>query len=307
MLGRIDLALRFLYVIAIPSFLGALSGVAPIGGIVIGTGLATAVALIGTRRWRDSVTRIPVLGRPLASFSGLGEYYAETPPKPLLYYLLYPALVPYWLFVKPARREFFLYRNINLIVVAIIAVAGLVDYFAQWQPLPFDRFFGTAIGLFFIQLVLLSVMVMPIVTTIILLHRDHHPRWLAVLLVLAALSAALGVSVRHNVKGLPFDVQERLKARTELFHTDALAALHDAVDAARAEPDPDRALSAARRALHRVYRAEADAFELWRGDGVTLIYARMNKAQYVWLAGDATHEIDDISQLPAPARAILAT
>lgn len=306
MLGRIDLALRFLYVIAIPSMLGALSGVAPIGGIVIGTALATAVALIGTRRWRESVERVPVLGRPLASFSLLGEYYAEYPPRPLVYYLLYPALVPYWLFVKPARREFFLYRNINLIVLAIIAVAGLVDYFALWQPLPFGAFFGTAIGLVFIQLVLVSVMVMPIVTTIIILHRNHHPRWLKTLLVFVALSGALGVSVRHNVKGLPFDVQERLRARTELFHADAVAVLHEALDATRAETDPARALDAARAKLERVYRAEADAFSLWTGDGVTMIYARINKAKYVWLARDATHVIDDDAQLPAAARAILA-
>ena len=306
MLGRIDLALRFLYVIAIPSMLGALSGVAPIGGIVIGTGLATAVALIGTRRWRDSVERIPVLGRPLASFGSLGEYYADSPPKPLLYYLLYPALFPFLVFTKNGRREFLLYRNLNLIVVAIIAVAGLVEYFAKWQPLPFESFFGMAVGLFFIQLVLLAMMVMPIVTTILIFHRNHHPRWLKLLLVLAALSGALGVSVRHKVKGLPFDVQERLKARTELFHADATAALRDALDAARTQPDPDRALDAARTALQRVYRAEADAFQLWTGDGVTMIYARTNKAKYVWLARDATHVIDDAAQLPAAARAILA-
>ena len=55
--------------------------------------------------WRrvDDVLRfvyvlIALVGKPLAKFGRLGEYDRSHAPKPLLYYVAYPLLFPYWLF-----------------------------------------------------------------------------------------------------------------------------------------------------------------------------------------------------------------
>src|SRR5262245_5086661 len=132
MLGRIDLALRFVYVAFVPFVPGLAASRVPSGGVVGGTAVGTAVALIGRRRWHAHVDRLPLVGRVLGGFGRLGEYYAEHPPRPLLYYVLYPALFPYWLFVKHARAELVLYRRLSLITMLILAITGIVDYFRKW-------------------------------------------------------------------------------------------------------------------------------------------------------------------------------
>ena len=308
MWGRIDLALRFIYVALMPFLFGALSSLIPVGGIIGGATLATAVALFGTRRWRDEVEDLPVIGRLLAGFSRLGEYYAERTPKPLLYYIVYPVIFPYWLVAKQARREFLLYRGINVLTMLVIAVVGFVDYFRTWKPLPFSAFFGTAIGSFFIQLVLTFAIVMPIVTTIVILHARRAKRWLVVLLVLGGLTGVAGVAARKNMKALPFDVAQRIKARSKHAPEPAAAALLAAIQAAAAAmPDQELALYRARGALDNFYREdEASAFKLWTGDGVVLLYARLADGNYVWLAHDAGHVIDDPVNLPSAARDVMA-
>jgi hypothetical protein len=82
---RVDLVLRFVYVLLAPLVLMVMASVVSLGAIVVTTAVATIIALTGSARWRRRVTGIPVVGRSLAKFAALGEYYEEHPPKPLLY------------------------------------------------------------------------------------------------------------------------------------------------------------------------------------------------------------------------------
>src|SRR5438552_4091833 len=94
----IDLVLRFAYVAAVPFLLPIINLIMPITGLLIGTGIATAIALVGSEVWRARVERIKYLGRALGGMGRLGEFYARFPPKPLVYYILYPLLLPVILF-----------------------------------------------------------------------------------------------------------------------------------------------------------------------------------------------------------------
>ena len=89
---RVDDVLRFIYVLLAPAMMVALGYVVPIGGIVISTGIATAIALAGSDGYVRRVQGITLIGKPLAKLGRLGEYYREHPPKPLLYYVFYPLL-----------------------------------------------------------------------------------------------------------------------------------------------------------------------------------------------------------------------
>jgi hypothetical protein len=307
---RLDLALRFVYVALVPFFLAMLSNLIPITGIVIGTAIATIIALFGAQRWRARVGRIRFIGGLLAGFGQLGEYYAENPPKPLLYYVIYPVLVPHWLFARKARREFMLYRSINLVAIAIIAVSGIVDYFDSWKPLPFSEFFGTAVGSFFIQLIVLGAFVMPIVTTVLMLHSRGNTRWLIALVLLGVLTAIGGVAQRDHMKGVPFDVAQRIRARLKLFDAEAHASLRAALDAAdaslRQSSDIGIATQRAREVLDDFYRSdEAAPFKVWTDGRIVLLYVQLQRNQSVWIARDGEVLVDTIDKLPAAARDLL--
>ena len=110
--GRtIDLVLRLIYVTLAPLMLAPLAAVLPITGTLVGVGIATVVALIGGDRWHHAVDRIPVVGRVLGGMSKLGDFYREHPAKPLVFYIVYPLLLPILLFRPVPRRELALYRK----------------------------------------------------------------------------------------------------------------------------------------------------------------------------------------------------
>lgn len=59
-----------------PAVLVIAAAIIPITGPLVGIGLATVIALAGADRWRARTERIWLIGRPL------------------LYYIVYPALLP---------------------------------------------------------------------------------------------------------------------------------------------------------------------------------------------------------------------
>src|SRR5262249_47329030 len=105
-------------------------------------------------------------------------YYAERPPRNVFYYLLYPLLFPYWLLVGRARRELGLYRSFGVMTVVVLAATGTVEYLRHWYPhLALTTFAGASIGLFIVQIFVTMVMVMPVVTTAVMLRG----RWKALI------------------------------------------------------------------------------------------------------------------------------
>src|SRR2546423_9531955 len=80
-LARIDLVLRFAFVALIPLLLVGLASMFSLTGIVVGATLGTVIEAVGTERWRARVQHLRFIGKPIANFARLGEFYTEHPPK----------------------------------------------------------------------------------------------------------------------------------------------------------------------------------------------------------------------------------
>jgi hypothetical protein len=322
MLRTIDLVLRFAYVAAVPALLPAINEIMPIAALLIGTAVATVIALVGSEVWRSNVERIPYAGRVLGNMGNLGEFYARFPAKPLVYYIVYPLLLPVILFMRVPRREFFLYRKMNAITMIVIAITGAYDYFEHWRPeLSLAQFAGATIGVFVMQLVITFMFVMPIVTTLIELRQSRKIKVLWLLAVLMLGSAIYGGLMARHQRTMSimtwFRLEQRTKyARAELKecekehpdqvrtcvrHDPQLRALADALEVVvkGTFPDDDAALAAVREKLGEYYKPdEANAFRVREIDDVLLIYARYARKKAIWLGLAKGHFLTKPEQLP---------
>ena len=329
----IDLVLRLVYVFAVPILLAPLTVVFPITATLVGAGLATIVSLIGSERWQATVGRIPVLGRALGGMTAVGDFYREHPPKPLVYYIFYPLLLPVILFMRVPRREFLLYRRLNAIALVVVVITGVYDYFHNWRPeLSFAQFVGMSIVTFILQLLATFSLVMPIVTTLLILRTRGRGKMLSAVVVGIGVMSVLGVLVSHRMKnGVQIGTWMRVQARTQAGfrefrqcaaeqHGDsrgcarknkAFVALVEALDqvylALKDHPDDkDAALDRARDKIGEYYKPdETAAFELYADEGVYILYVFYAKHDVVWLGRDARQLITDPAKLPPGARTLL--
>lgn len=294
-LRRLDHLLRFAYVLLAPAMIAALASLIPVMGLSINAGLATAVALAGSERWVARTQGIPVIGRPLSKIGRLGEYYREHPPKPLLYYVLYPLFAPYWLFKRSARQELFVYKRLGALAVIITVVTAATEYVRMWQPLPFRDFAGAMLGTLFIQLIITFMFVMPIVTTVIEFHRHGHRKSLVVLAVIGlALGAVMLVGMR-NVEQIPFATQQRALARIKREPERAREVMTRALAAPTQED--------ARVVLSEMFRRdEARAFKRTVTGDVVVLWAKLRKQKHPWVARGPRGPLTRFEQLPVEVR-----
>jgi hypothetical protein len=332
-LRAVDLVMRFIYVLVAPLMLAPLAAIFPIKATLIGAGLATAIALFGSERWTQTVGRIPVLGRVLGGMGRLGAFYREHPPKPLVYYILYPLLLPVILFRRVPRREFLLYRKLNAIALVVVIGGGALDYVRNWRPeLTFKQFLAGMIATLILQLLATFALVMPIVTTLVMFANEGRRKLLWSLVALAALTGFAGVKLAHSLHGaMQISTWQRLRARTneglalvraceadgrepkDCLKTDpGLIALARALDKGWeayvfTQHNADAALGLSRDELAAFYKPdEVDAFENYFGEGVEVLYVHgFGKAQPLWLARDKKHLITLGTQLPAGAVAAM--
>lgn len=309
----IDLVLRLLYLVVAPLFLPMLASVLPITGTLVGAGVAAVVALIGGERWHATVDRIPVLGRALGGMAKLGEFYREHPAKPLVFYILYPLLLPVILARPILRRELGLYRKLNAIALVAIVVTGTIDYLHNWRPeLTFGQFMSSMIAGFIAQFFALFALAMPIVTTIVTLRLQGRRKLLNTSLVLIAVTGTLGGLLAHHTKYvIQASTWQRIELRTRTgfeaygecyrrTQDDAgcvranreLVALLGGLDAAalawKQHPgDLDAATAAARDKLGTYFKPdEARAFDVFVENNVVIEYARNGKRKTIWIGFD---------------------
>jgi len=328
----IDLVLRFVYVAAVPFLLPTINLVMPITALLIGTGIATVIALVGSEVWRARVERIKYLGRALGGMGRLGEFYARFPPKPLVYYIVYPVILPVILFQRIPRAEFFLYRKMNAIAAIVIAITGAWDYFEHWRPeLTWQQFATATLGMFIMQMLVTFMFIMPIVTTLVELRQRRRTRvlWtLAALMLASGTRGAIGAHKSHAMTIMTWTrLQERTKfARAELreceaAHPDAIRdcvrknpqirALAEALEAVIKSDeqdlhDSDAALAAAREKLAEYYKPdEAAAFRLIAGKDILVVFARYPHRKAIWLAATKGKFLTKPEQLPDALRKIL--
>lgn len=315
----LDVVLRFAYCTMVPIVIGGFATVVPVGGIVVSAVLAIAIALAGTDRWRATMARVPLVGRGLGNMARLGDYYVEHPVRPVLYYIFYPLLFPYWLVSRRARGEFLLYRRINVLALAVLIVAGITDYLSNWRPeLGVGAFLSAAIATFVLQSVLTMSAVMPLVTTVITFHHERRRGLLIALACSAGFIAFASVAFVATDPHLPQSTEFRLRGRGRVAPARAEAALDHAARAAHAALPPGAppghaaaaVEDAARAALEDLWKPdETRGFEVWTGEPghVVVVLARFRHEPAIWIATDARGARLPLDALPPWARALVTS
>lgn len=304
---QIDDVLRFGYVLIAPAIIVVLGGLLPITGMVLTTGIATVIALVGSQAWVDRVSLVQWVGKPLAKFGQLGEYYREHPPKPLPYYVLYPLFAPYWLLKREARRELLAYKRIGALAVVITAVSGCYDYFHNWSPLPANYFFKAQFATSILGLLITFMFVMPIVTTLIRYRqRGYVVRMIVLVSIASALGAVMAAVTLSNRDMVRLSLRERIKARILWQPGQARDALRGALQRATTQADQESAERAAHDALEAFFKPdEAATFRVIASDGVAVLATKTKNHRYAWTARTKTGWAATAGDLPLSIRSQL--
>lgn len=324
----VEYAARVAFFAFVPFGVVLLSMLVPMGVAIVNMLLAIGAFFLGELLIGAADTS-PILKRILRRQLAFEAYYRAQPPRPFLYYVFYPILMPYWLFVPEARREFLLFKGYTLVTLFAVSTQGAYRYFFVYQP---DLSFRQFIMVFAITLVIetLAVMslLMPMTTTVVALHRKGQHWRLVALLAVGVISAGVAttaLAIRH--RAFPsLETRQRVVMRSSANKPQSKAALKQALDRAwqvrHADPKRDgweretdgtisgAPLDQARDMLEHFYHEdEAGAFELWttsRREKVQMmvIFAEgRRKGNPVWLAmkGDGT-VVDKITDVPRTAR-----
>jgi hypothetical protein len=324
----VELGFRLLYFAVAPALLVLLATQYPIAGVVTSVTFAVAVFAFasGVRPW---TVRYPVLGRLLGAQLRFEAFYKEHPPKPFVYYALYPLLFPYWLSQPVARRELGLYRGLTAVGLLILLGGAAWDYFRKWYPeIPFRPFAESWVVVFVIQALVAITFVMPLATTVVTLKLQGRSGALGAMFAVAAVSITMAVAViahrRHAIVQVP--TGERMVVRTQNARKESRKLREEAVqrafaaivrgDASRVkEPRAVEILGGpiveARETLGRLYREdELPCFHLvaFRGRNgghiLVLFGARSGRSpltarNLVWLGlRDGRTFVDDPKELP---------
>lgn len=225
-----DFFLRLAYFAAGPTFLLIFAVDFPLTGAVVNMSILLAL-LIARGLLPDVHLTRKLFGRAVR----LEHYYRRHPPKPFVYYVFLPLLVPYWLFYRPARREIRLYRSFELGALVIMIAPRAYDYFKHWRPqIPFKMFATASAASLLLEAFVFFVFMVPITTTVVNFKLAGAKKRLAVLGLVALLSLAFGVvglvqRKKHKVRS---DVAMRMALRAQLYPKEARAAEEAALLAA---------------------------------------------------------------------------
>lgn len=268
-----DLILRLLYCAIAPIVLAAFAMQVPVAGIALGAVVATVLAVTEGQRWRDAAGRIPLIGRVFRGPGKLGAFYQDHPPKPLIYYVLFPVLLPYILFRKPLRAEWRLYRRSGAIAIVVLAITAIVEYVRKWLPeLGIGVFLSNFAAVLIIQLLLTMVVIMPLVTTILIAHARRSRAWMWLLGVVLVVGTGVAVAFLIFKPVQSSMVDNRVALRLHAAPQRGTKALYLAASKAIAVLPPDTPeglvhgapLAAARHELRALWKAdEVLEFGVW--------------------------------------------
>jgi hypothetical protein len=316
--SQADFVLRLAFFALAPIGIVRAASLFPMTGALFNVGLALVVFL-AQEAIRSRIDRWPWLGWLLSRELKLEAYYRMHPPRPFVYYVLYPLLFPYWLLQTGARREFLLFKGYTLTSVGVLLVSVIVQYFVYWQPeLGLRAFLPVVAVTLGIEMVFVLALLLPIATTIIALHQSMRSGRLLVLLAVGLCTTTWAIArVLHRRDPIvSYATRERVLLRTKVNPTLARAAQLDALRASwrhwQALPDAVEGdgkvegpvLDAAHEALEKFYKHdEAFAFDLWatpkHSPKMLVLYfeARRRRAP-IWLgltqSGDEVREANDL-------------
>jgi hypothetical protein len=325
-ISALDFGLRVAFFAVAPCCLAFAALLFPVSGALLQIGLALVVLLAGELP-RTLASRSRLAQLLLSSQLAFHAYYREHPPRPFLYYVFYPLLFPYWLWVRDARREFWLYRGYTLPSFLLLLASLGINYLRAFPPeLGLPEFAPLALGTLLVEAVVVLMLLMPLVTTVVHYHARRAGFRLAALLIVGGLSVTVAVCLveRRRDPVVSFATRARVRLRTKAQPSLAYQTQLGALGAAwrvlpRGSLDVDRdgkveglPLEQAHTALATFYkRDEAQAFDLWlsreRRRAVLVIYFEARRGHGpIFLAVDQSgRAIREPEELPSGAFAAM--
>ena len=327
-LENLEYALRIAFFAFVPFGVVLLAMLVPMTAALVNMALAL-VAFFSGELLVSAAEKRPWLRRVLKRQLAFEAFYREQAPRPFLFYVFYPLVLPYALAVKETRREFLLFKGYTILTFFILAVSGSYRYLTVYKPeLGFEQFAAAfAIG-FVIETFAVMMLVMPMTTSVVALHRKRQPWRLLALLAVGLLSTGVAlafVMARHRT--FPsLETRHRVVERSAADRSRSRAALKHALETAwkvrraaahdKWERETDgTVLGAPLDQAHGVlatefYRGdEAGAFELWTTSrkekpALMIVFAEgRKKGNPVWLGMRADGAVvEKIADVPKSGR-----
>jgi hypothetical protein len=324
-----DFGARIVFFAVAPFFVFVMAAFFPVTATLVNLGMCLAVVAFADVV-RAANRKLPILSTVLTGPLDFERYYRNHPPRPFAYYIFYPLLFPYWLSNDSARREFLLYKTVNLLSLGLLVGTTVYEYFVYFRPQLGVRecllvLFVTAL----FEIAVVMTMLMPLATSLIKYRLASHRGRLVTLVIVGACSVALAIFAieRRRDPVVSWAARERVLLRTKADKGHARAATISAAKAAWAaipkhtgdvaSPiDPDgkvegEPLAAAHKALEKFYKPdEAQAFDGWvshakKGNpGILVLYveSRGKKRPPIFIAIDRSgKEVHDPKKLPKGA------
>jgi hypothetical protein len=322
----VDFVLRLAFFGVAPFLIVFAAELFPMTGALVQIGLAVVVFFVA-EAVRKFASRSKVVDLAVSGLLEFETYYRAHPPRPLLYYVFYPLLFPYWIAVEEARREFLLFKGYTVATFLFLLASLGAQYWSAFPPqLSVKDFLPIAAGTFTAECVVVLMFLMPIVTSVVHYHVNRAPRRLVLLLLAGVVSVGFAAAriERRRDPIVSYATRTRVRLRSDADPAAASRAMSSALSeawlalpAAKSDIDTDgkvegAPLEKARTALTQFFRFdEAHAFDLWftrTGAGaVMVVYFQGRRGQDpIWLAMDrskvATH---DEARLPPGAFAAM--
>lgn len=257
----LDFVMRLVFFATVPYLATRVAVVFPMLGVVVNVAF-TLVVFAFAEATREQAERSWIVRRVVARRLAFEAFYREHPPRPFLFYVFYPLLLPYVLSRPLARQELLLYRGLTGGGVAILAAAAVFDFVEHWRPeLGFLPFITVWVMLFAIQTLALFVFLLPISTTVVKFHSERRFPELWVLFAAAALSVSVALVQLVQRRG----------------HIVSWVTTHRAALRTRAQPEAARA-------------AQLDALHAVAGDVAEL---RASTDAAGWVEGDSGQVAED--------------
>lgn len=219
----LDFALRFAFFAVVPFLATWVSALFPMTAVLVNVALTLAI-FAAAEAIRERAGRSPLLERLVRRHLAFEAHYREHAPKPFLFYVFYPLLLPYVLFRRETRRELWLYRGFTGGGLVILVAGAAFDFWSSWLPnLHFRDFIITWALLFAVQTLCMFLFLLPISTTVVKLHVERRFNELWILFATAALSITVAVVAIERRPGhlVSWATTQRVRMRTKIAPTPA--------------------------------------------------------------------------------------
>jgi len=313
-----DFVFRLAFFATAPFVVVVAAQLFPVTGALLDVAVAIIVFFMAEtiRRW---TSRSKFMSWLLSEYMAFERYYRERPPRPFIYYLLYPLLFPYWLINREARREFLMFRGYTFGAFLLLVGTLIFQYFARFRPELGWREFLVPMAITFVaETLLILSLLMPLATTVVWYHLSFRRRRLMIVLLTGFLSTCVAIAyvMQHRDPIVSFITRERVRLRTAKIPKKAHRTMLDAARVAWRETIKVKQLEGdgkvdgpplekAREVLERFYkRDEAFAFDLWAAPRknpriLVLYFEGARRKEMIWVAiGPDGREIRSPNALP---------